>query len=133
MWTRSSDHRRSPYRRHSLVGIVLATVACDGATCVQKPCPLPTAIMAVVTSSTGAPLAGLFVDVSTPVAARIPCDQTSGRCVVSGNSGSYTLSFGATGYQTVQRTVSVTAVKAAQACGCDAVTTQQLQLMLVPL
>lgn len=98
-----------------------------------KPCPLPTAIMAVVTSSTGGPLAGLFVDVSTPVVARIPCDQTSGRCVVSGNSGSYTLSFGATGYQTVQRTVPVTVLKAAQACGCDAVTTQQLQLMLVPL
>jgi len=90
------------------------------------------AVVAVVMSATGASLSGLFVDVGTP-AARIPCDATSGRCVVPGGAGSYTLSVGATGYQTVQRSVTVTAVRATGSCGCAEVTTQQLQLTLVPM
>ena len=128
----SSDRRRTPYHRRSLIGLLVAAVACDGANCVQTPCPLPVAVVAVVVSATGASLPGLFVDVGTP-AARIPCDAASGRCVVPGGAGSYTLSVGATGYQPVQRSVTVTAVRATGSCGCAGVTTQQLQLTLVPM
>ncbi|WP_411279395.1 hypothetical protein [Gemmatimonas sp.] len=85
-----------------------------------------------MTSATGSPLTGLFVEVGTPTV-RIPCDPNAGRCVVNGNAGSYTLRFGAPGYQTLQRGVAVTAVRAGGDCACDAVTTQRLQLTLVPL
>ena len=132
MKTVLSDRRRKPSQRHFLIGVLVAMAGCDGVNCVQLPCPLSLAISAVVVSSTGGELTGLYVDVGTP-AARVPCDATTGRCFIVGNSGSYTLSFGASGYRTLQRNVTVSAVRATQECGCATVTTQQLQLTLVPL
>ena len=125
------DHRRMPTWCRTVIGALVATAGCGG-DCIQIPCPLPTAAVAVVVSATGVPLQGLFVDVGTP-GVRIHCEATTGRCVVPGNAGSYTLSVGATGYQTVQRTVTATAVRATGSCGCAGVNTQQLQLTLVPL
>ena len=97
------------------------------------PCPLPTAVVTNVTNAAGSPLAGLFVDVIAPFTARVSCDATSGRCVVPGDAGNYTLRIGATGYQTVERRVTVTRVRATTDCGCDVVMTQQLSLTLLPL
>ena len=97
------------------------------------PCPRPTAVVATVTTANGWLLTGLFVDVVSPTVGRIPCDDGSGRCVVPGDGGSYTLGFGANGYHTVERTVSVARVRATQSCGCDAVTTQPLAVTLVLL
>ena len=116
----------------TLIGVLVGTAGCFGGDCIQMPCPLPTAVMVVAVSATGAPLTGLFVDVGTP-AARVACDVNSGRCVVPGGAGIYTLSIGATGYQTMRRSVTVTAVPATGRCGCAGVNTQQLQLTLVRL
>ena len=124
---------RSRGARGSAAGLVLLMAACDFADCVAMPCPLPTAVDGVITNAAGSPLAGSFVDVVAPFTARVACDATSGRCVVPGNAGNYTLRFGATGYQTVERSVSVARIRATTDCGCDAVTTQQLSLRLVPL
>ncbi len=124
-------------RRHfellASVSLLLSVSGCNLADCVAMPCPLPTAVVAAVTNSAGGPLAGSFVDVVAPYTARVTCDATTGRCVVPGSAGSYTLRFGATGYQTVERRVSVAEVRATGDCGCDGVTTQQLSLMLAPL
>ena len=129
----SLDRRRRPHRRHAFGLLPVALAACDIANCIQIPCLPPTAVVAVVASATGSALTGLFVDVSGPAASRITCEAATGRCVVPGGAGTYTLTFGATGYQPVQRTVTVIVVRATQSCACDTVTTQQLQLTLVPL
>ncbi|QJR34704.1 carboxypeptidase-like regulatory domain-containing protein [Gemmatimonas groenlandica] len=114
-------------------GLALLMGGCDMANCVAMPCPLPIAVEGVVTNAAGGPLPGLFVDVVAPFTTRVSCDATTGRCVVPGNAGNYTLRFGATGYQTVERSVSVARVRATTDCGCDAATTQQVSLTLVPL
>lgn len=128
-----SNARREVWSRASLAGLALLMPGCDMANCVAMPCPLPTAVEGVVTNAAGSPLTGLFVDVIAPFTARVSCEVTTGRCIVLGNAGDYRLRFGATGYQTVERRVSVTRVRATTACGCDAVTTQQVALTLVPL
>lgn len=128
-----SNTRQARWSRVSAAGLALLMAGCDMANCVAMPCPLPTAVDAVVTNAAGSPLTGLFVDVVAPFTARVSCDAATGRCIVPGNAGNYTLRFGATGYQTVERSVSVARVRATTACGCDAVTTQQVSLTLVPL
>jgi len=128
----SFDRRRTPDACRSLAWMLVAMAGCFGGDCIQMPCPLPTAVVAAVVSATGAPLTGLFIDVGTP-AVRILCDGTTGRCVVPGSAGSYMLSVGAPGYQTMQRSVTATVVRATGRCGCAGVNTQQLQLTLVPL
>ena len=125
--------RRMHGSRSSAAGLALLLAGCDMADCVAMPCPLPTAVEAVVTNAAGIPLPGLFVDVVAPFSARVSCDATTGRCRVPGNGGNYTLRFGATGHQTVERRVSVARIRATMDCGCDAVTTQQVSLTLVPL
>jgi hypothetical protein len=118
--------------RSAIGGVLLAAAGCGG-DCLQIPCPQPLAVEAVVTSATGLSLTGLLVDVSTPTIARIPCNDALGRCTVPGSAGSYTLRFSAPGHQALQRNVTVARVRAEGSCGCEGVTTQQLQVTLVPL
>lgn len=129
----TTPSRRVRGSRVAAAGFALLMSGCDMANCVAMPCPLPTAVEGVVTNASGTPLAGLFVDVITPYTTRVSCDVATGRCIVPGNAGNYTLRFGAAGYQTLERSVSVARVRATTACGCDAVTTQQVSLTLVPL
>lgn len=114
------------------LGLATALTGCDSAYCVAVPCPLPIAVDAVITNVTGGPLVGLFAEVSAPTTTRIPCDEQSGRCVVPGPAGSYTVRFGATGYQTTERRITVERVRGVGDCACDGVITQQLQLALTP-
>lgn len=116
--------------RYAIAGVLLSTGCAD---CLQIPCPRPVAVEAVVTSGTGLSLTGLVVDVSTPTTARIPCDDALGRCTVPGSAGNYTMRFSAPGHQTLQRSVTVARVRAVGPCGCEGVTTQQLQVTLAPL
>ena len=115
------------------VALLAVAAGCDGADCITSPCPIQTAITANVASSAGGMLQGLYVDVATPVIARIPCDEPAGRCSIPGNAGTYSITIGATGHQSVQTRVAVSAVQSAQACGCSGVSTQTLQITLTKL
>ena len=129
----STARPRLLFAGRALIGLLVATSGCNFHDCLQIPCPLPIAVDAVVMSATGSALPGLFVQVGAPITATIACDAATGRCVVPGSAGNYVLRFGAPGFQTMQRTVTVSVVRATGACGCDAVTTQPLQVTLQPL
>jgi len=86
-----------------------------------------------VTNPIGTPIAGLFVDVSTPLVTRVPCDAMAGRCVIQGYPGRYTFTVGAPGFQSVTRSATVSSVRSKLECDCDAITTQAVSLTLVPV
>ena len=124
----------APRRATTLAGLLLGAAACgEWGDCIQTPCPLPTAIVVMVTRPAGGTIAELFVDVATPIKTRIPCDQVTGRCTIPGHAGTYLITVGAPGYQSAQRSVTVPRVRATTACGCDGVATQQVQLALAPV
>jgi hypothetical protein len=88
--------------------------------------------MVSVSNPPGAgPVNDAVVRVSGAVDGTAPCntqgDETT--CWVWGGGGTYSLELSAPGYQSAQRTVSVTAKR--DACGCLIVATQHLAVSLV--
>jgi len=125
---------RHPSTLPMLAVVTLLVSACESA-CLQPPCPLPVAVTATVTSSvTGGPVAGAFVQQDADSNPE-PCmmrDNTT-TCTVFGGAGTYSLTIGAPGYQSVQRTVVVPAGRRASRCGCDGVDGQAIDAALAPV
>lgn len=123
--------RHHPASLPLLAIVTLLASACESA-CLQPPCPLPLAITVTVTSSvTGDSIPGAFVQQNAQSSAQ-PCTLTPGTtCDVMGGAGSYDLTIGAPGFQTIQRTVVVPVEHAAK-CGCSSVQTQHLDVALAP-
>lgn len=124
--------RRHPSILPMLAVVTLLVSACDAA-CVQPPCPLPTAITVTVTSSvTGDSVPGAFVQMNAQSGPE-PCTLSPGTtCDVPGGAGTYDLTIGAPGYETVHRTVDVPVERAAK-CGCGSPETQHLDVALAPV
>ena len=116
------------------VVIPLVALACK-TDCVQTAlCVLRTALTVTVTSSTsGAPVTGAFVQVSSPASTGpIPCNQAPGTtCAIPGYSGTYVMTIGAPGFQSAQRTQVVGG--STPDCGCATVDTRHVDVALVPV
>ena len=109
------------------VVIALSLTACSQE-CLVPPCPLPIAIAAVVTSTSGGAVSGATVAVSGAVTATVPCDS---QCSIPGYAGTYTLTATAPGYQSLQRTVLVQG-SSSLLCGCASAQTEQVSFVLTP-
>jgi hypothetical protein len=137
---------RSPRSRGGVAGLrtsfsaLLAfAVACHH-DCIEVASCLPlTAISIAVTSAaTHAPLHGVTVVVNGDTLHAIPCN---GNCRVSGGAGVYSLLFTATGFQSIERTVTVTEGSPVdvsgpegfegRSCGCATVNEQSITIELV--
>jgi hypothetical protein len=126
---------KSP-RRALLVLLGLFAGGCGSGECPVLPCLAPIAVAVDVTaggSAAGVP--GAFVQVAG--GSSISCDQAAGStCLVPGGAGTYQLVIGAPGFQSVNRTVTVTSLNdpnATRGCGCAQVVTQHLDITLVPV
>ena len=119
-------------RLATLVVLALGTTACAGRNCVLTPCAPPLAATVTVTSSvSGDSVPGAFVR-APGVSSAIPCTVSPGTtCDIPGGAGTYELDIGAPGFQTVHRTVTVSAARRAQ-CGCSSPDTQHLDVALAP-
>jgi hypothetical protein len=117
---------------HVLIGSLFVPLAATlygcGGECVQPPCALPTAIRVTVTSSsTGTPIDDAVLLVGGyPVIHRGP-----GSYVVQGAGGTYDVTVSAPGFEPFHRTVTVPGT--GSGCGCGGVTTQDLDVALIPL
>jgi hypothetical protein len=110
------------------VALTLPLAACNG-DCAVHPCPLPTALVVELTSSSsGAAVNGASIAVSGAVSATVPCDAR--RCTIGGYAGTYTLVVAAPGYESPERTVDVQGFT--PECGCASVQTQDLTFVLTP-
>jgi hypothetical protein len=91
---------------------------------------MPIAITINVTAAaTGGPVTGAFLeDVFAGVVNTSLCTPT---CFVPGTAGTYQLTVGAPGFQTVQRTVTVRGSPPTD-CDCGTAVTEHLDVALVP-
>jgi hypothetical protein len=108
----------------------VASVRC-GHECELPPCPVTIAVVITVTAA-GGPLSAVVVQVSGARAATIPCSSTSSigaMCYVAGSAGTYELEVSALGFQSAHRTVTVEGTT--PECGCDAVVTAPVYVVLV--
>jgi hypothetical protein len=114
--------------------VLLTACGSDAVDCVQLPCAIPLAVMVTVTSTSASqPLSnGVFVKATAPgtVDAACPPGPTA-LCYVPGTAGTYQLQIGATGFQTVMKTVEVTG-QTPPRCGCPTVNTVHLDVALAP-
>ena len=122
---------------------LLALAAACHRDCITIPGCLPlTAISITVTSAaTHAPLNGVTVVVNGDTLRAIPCN---GNCLVPGDAGVYSLLFKATGFQSTERTVTVSEGSPSYAnvygptgfegrsCGCATVNEQSIAVELAP-
>jgi len=113
------------------IALAVACSACaSSGDCLSAPCPEPIAIVLSVNAGNSATAtATVSVQVTTPSGASVTCGSD---CNVGGLAGTYNVVASATGYQTVQRSVTVTGDAAAKTCGCPSVTTQNVSIALVP-
>ena len=128
--------------RNSFLALLAFAIACHH-DCITVPgCPPPTAISIAVTSAaTHAPVTGVTVVVDGDTLHPIPCDRF---CRVWGYAGVYTLLFTATGFQSTDRTVTVTEGSPTyvnvygpsgfegRSCGCETVNQQSITIELTP-
>jgi hypothetical protein len=120
--------RLTSVRLAQVAAFCLFASSCDGTACLAVPCALPEAVTITVTSTTGAVVAGAFIQESALNGPRQCTPTTGSTCQVLGGAGKYELDIGAPGFQTVHRTVNVSS---AGGCGC-AVNQQHLDVALVP-
>jgi hypothetical protein len=112
-------------------GLSIALLACSKGPCVTEPCPLPMAITINVTSgASGAPLTSAFANLALTGGGTESLSCDAGECFVPGTAATYNLTIGAPGFQSVQRTVVVQGSN--PGCGCASVTSQHLEIALVP-
>lgn len=118
-----------------LAAIVVGATACNEQ-CVTHPCPLGIVAMITVTSATpGVPLAGAFYTVSGPTRAEgVQCGSgTPVTCMLLGTAGTYAVDIGASGFQTIHRTIVATGTDPNEkTCDCGTTDTQHLDIALVP-
>lgn len=116
----------------TLVAVGSCTTALEP--CPSVPCPSPgTAIEITLTGSpSGAPLTTASYRVLAN-GALTPCDQgpSANMCVILGGPGTYQLEISAMSYETVHRTVVVSAKSTAR-CTCPKSDTQQLAIAMSP-
>jgi hypothetical protein len=98
--------------------------------CIVHPCPVATAIRVSVTSSAGGPVPGLTLTSSGAASGSGQCavGQSATSCVVPGMPGTYNLQLSAAGFQ--DKTVAVVVPGSTPPCGCVAVETQQVSVVL---
>ena len=101
--------------------------------CTHPPCPLPTAINIVVTSTSGEPITGASADITGAVKTVMPCQFGSQKnvCIVPGQGGTYDVRVSAAGYQAATESVVVTGTT--PACGCGTVNTQTVTIVLTAM
>lgn len=94
---------------------------------------MPFAVIVTVTSAASQPLSGgVFVKATAPGTADAACPPgPTAVCYVPGTAETYQLQIGATGFQTVTKTVEVTG-KDSPRCGCPTVNTVHLDVALAP-
>ena len=119
----------------SLALLVAFTAGCGDPSqpdCVMPPCPMPIAIIASVTSTTGGPVPALTLTLSGSTSGSGQCTAgpSASTCVVPGMPGPYDLQFAAPGFH--PKAVSVTVSGNTPACGCTSVQTQQLEVAMTP-
>lgn len=128
--------------KKSFLALLAFAVACHH-DCIAVPgCPPPNAInIAVRSAATHASLSGVTVVVNGDTLHAIPCD---GNCHVWGGAGVYSLLFTATGFESIERTVTVTEGSPVYAdvygpggfegrsCGCATLNEQSITIELVP-
>jgi hypothetical protein len=110
--------------------VVGGLTACGGSdiTCVALPCAMPVALTIALTSaSSGGPVSNAVVQFTGPFIGTAPC---VGSCIVPGYAGTYNLDISAPGFQTVQRTVTVTG-SVPGPCDCGKANTVHLDVALV--
>lgn len=109
--------------------------ACGSDVCITPPCPFPIAVSLTVSSAQpNATLSNVFVHVAgADSLSGSSCGQGPGTasCIIPGYAGTYQLAIGAAGFQTVNRTVVVTAPPP-QKCGCNLPNIQHIDIALVP-
>ena len=109
------------------VALTLPLAGCNG-DCAVHPCPLSTALVVELTSSSsGAAVNDASIAVSGAVSTAVPCDA---RCTIGGYAGTYSLVVTAPGYESAERTVLVQG--STPACGCASAQTQELSFVLTP-
>lgn len=108
--------------------------ACGGGDCFIPPCVAPfAAVVNIQSGVAGKALDGAFVrDSNSRNAVLCGFAATSISCRFAGGGGTYEFDIGATGFQTVHRTVTVTQHEPANGCGCTTVDTQTLNVVLTP-
>lgn len=103
--------------------------------------PQIAALITITSAASGTAVTGATVSVNGDTAHVIRCD---GQCHVPGSAGKYVLDIGAPGYQSIQRTITVTSRSQpadvigpdgyeGQSCGCEVVDEQQVAVSLVPV
>jgi hypothetical protein len=124
------------------LGLLAFVVACHH-DCITVPgcLSLPAIKLTVTSAATHAPLSGVTVVVNGDTLNPIQCN---GQCAVLGNAGVYTLVLKATGFQSIERTVTVTAGPPTyssvygpsgfegRSCGCATVSEQSISIALSP-
>ncbi len=116
------------------MALVLTACGSDAIDCVVPPCAYPMAVIVTVTSASASqPLSdGVFVKEMLPAAIDAACPTgPTAVCYVPGTAATYQLQIGATGFQTITKTVDV-AGHAAPKCGCPTVETVHLSVALAP-
>lgn len=98
--------------------------------CIPPPCPVPIAIVARVTSSTGGPVPNLTLT-SGRVSSSCGVDASASSCIVIGYSGTYNLRLTAPGFE--EKTLGLTVQGSpAPPCGCPSVQRQDVDVILNP-
>jgi hypothetical protein len=119
--------------RSAVAGAVLTVglTACGSEECVIPPCLEPLAVTVTLQSSVaGRTLDGAFVRINGN---DTDCAGTETVvCHIRGSAGTYELDIGATGFQSVHRSVNVQAASTAK-CGCPGAETQELSISLTPV
>ena len=94
---------------------------------------MPTAVVVVVTSTSGEAIAGASAEVTGAVKTVMPCQLGSQAniCMVPGLEGTYDLRVSAPGYQSATQTVTVSGTN--PQCGCATVNMQTVSMVLTAM
>ena len=120
--------RLTSVRVAQVAAFCLLASSCDGTDCIALPCALPAAITITVTSASGAPVTGAFIQESAVNGPRQCTPTAESTCQVHGGAGKYELDIGASGFQTVHRSITITS---SSNCSCG-INQQHLDVALVP-
>lgn len=120
--------------RQSCALLVIATLAlafgsARCGTCEHPPCPLPTALIVFITSSSGEPIISGSIQ-ATGMTAPMACHfgSQANMCMVLGAAGTYEVSVTAPGYQAATQSFVVGGHDAN--CGCGTVDTRMVTIPL---
>jgi hypothetical protein len=120
--------------RFPLAALALSAISCGGeaAQCITPPCALPAAIMLTVTSSNpSVGITGAFIQVGGYSGGNQCSGSPVATCLVLGEIATYEVDIGATGFQTVHRSIVVTGT--IPTCGCESIDTQHVSVVLTPV